>query len=44
LRYDLWLRPLSRLPDFQDVLDEVLGRETDARAAFLAAGGDRVLA
>jgi eukaryotic-like serine/threonine-protein kinase len=44
LRRDPWLQPLSRLPDFQDVLDEVLRREADARAAFQAAGGDRVLA
>jgi tetratricopeptide (TPR) repeat protein len=44
LRCDPWLRPLARLPDFQDVLDEVLRREADARAAFQAAGGDRVLA
>ena len=43
LRCDPWLLPLSRLPDFQDVLDEVLKREADARAAFQAAGGDRVL-
>jgi DNA-binding winged helix-turn-helix (wHTH) protein/tetratricopeptide (TPR) repeat protein len=44
LRCDPWLQPLSLLPDFQDVLNEVLRRETDARAAFQAAGGDRVLA
>ncbi len=44
LQRDPWLRPLARLPDFQDVLDEVLRREADARAAFQAAGGDRVLA
>jgi DNA-binding winged helix-turn-helix (wHTH) protein/tetratricopeptide (TPR) repeat protein len=44
LRCDPWLRPLFRLPDFQDVLDEVLRREADAGAAFRAAGGDRVLA
>ena len=44
MRCDPWLRPLSGLPDFQDVLDEVLAREADARAAFQAAGGDRVLA
>src|ERR1035437_882122 len=37
------LRPLSGLPDFQDVLEEVLRREADARAAFQAAGGDRFL-
>jgi hypothetical protein len=40
---DPWLRPLARLPDFQNVMDEVLGREANARAAFQAAGGDRVL-
>jgi len=43
LRNDPCLRELSRLPDFQDVLDEVLSREAEARAAFQAAGGDRVL-
>jgi hypothetical protein len=43
LRNDPWLRPLLRLPDFQDVLDEVLRREVEAKAAFQAAGGDRVL-
>jgi eukaryotic-like serine/threonine-protein kinase len=43
LRCDPWLRPLSLLPDFQDVLDEILRREADARAAFQAAGGDKVL-
>jgi eukaryotic-like serine/threonine-protein kinase len=43
LRYDPWLQPLSRLPDFPRVLEEVLRREMDARAAFQAAGGDRVL-
>ena len=44
LRCDPWLRPLSRLPDFPDVLEGILAREADARAAFQAAGGDRVLA
>jgi eukaryotic-like serine/threonine-protein kinase len=44
MRCDSWLQPLTRLPDFQDVLDEVLRREADARAAFQAAGGDRILA
>jgi DNA-binding winged helix-turn-helix (wHTH) protein/tetratricopeptide (TPR) repeat protein len=44
LRNDPWLQPLSGLPDFQDVMDAVLAREVDARAAFQAAGGDRVLA
>ncbi len=43
LRCDPWLRPLSLLPDFQDVLDEVLRHEADAAAAFRAAGGDKVL-
>jgi TolB-like protein len=43
LRNDPWLRPLSPLPDFQHVLDEVLGREANARAAYQAAGGDRLL-
>ena len=44
LQNDPWLRSLSMLPDFHDVLGEVLSREADARAAFQAAGGDRVLA
>ena len=43
LRRDAWLQPLSRLPEFQDVLDAVLRREAEARAAFFAANGDRVL-
>jgi tetratricopeptide (TPR) repeat protein len=43
LRRDPWLRPLSRLPGFRDVLDAVLRREAEARAAFEAAGGHRVL-
>jgi len=43
LQHDAWLQPLSRLPGFRDVLDAVLRRETEARAAFQAAGGDRVL-
>jgi tetratricopeptide (TPR) repeat protein len=43
LRSDPWLRPLARLPDFSDVLDDTLRREAEARAAFLAAGGDRIL-
>ena len=43
LRGDPWLGSLAGLPDFQDVLDEVLGREAEARAAFEMAGGDRVL-
>jgi len=34
LRGDPWLQPLSRLPDFQDALDELLRREADARAGF----------
>jgi hypothetical protein len=43
LRCDPWLQPLSRLADFQNILDEVLEREADARATFQAADGDRVL-
>jgi DNA-binding winged helix-turn-helix (wHTH) protein/tetratricopeptide (TPR) repeat protein len=43
LRCDPWLRPLSHLPDFKDVLDLVLSREAEARAAFEAAGGHEVL-
>jgi DNA-binding winged helix-turn-helix (wHTH) protein/cytochrome c-type biogenesis protein CcmH/NrfG len=43
LQRDPWLQPLSRLPEFQDVLDAVLRREADARAAFVAANGNRVL-
>jgi hypothetical protein len=43
LRGDPWLRPLSRLPEFQNVLDDVLEREAGARAAFQEAGGDGVL-
>jgi eukaryotic-like serine/threonine-protein kinase len=44
LRRDPWLLPLSPLPGFQDVLDDVLRREADARAAFQAADGERFLA
>jgi DNA-binding winged helix-turn-helix (wHTH) protein/tetratricopeptide (TPR) repeat protein len=43
MRNDSWLRPLAALPDFPDVLNEVLEREMGARAAFQEAGGDRVL-
>ena len=40
---DPWLQPLARLTDFQDVRDAVLRREVEARAAYAAANGDRVL-
>jgi tetratricopeptide (TPR) repeat protein len=43
LRGDAWLQPLSRLPEFPAVLDTVLSCEADARAAFRAADGDRIL-
>jgi hypothetical protein len=43
LRRDPWLRRLSRLPGFHDVLDEVLRRESGAKALFQAAGGDKAL-
>jgi len=44
LRRDPWLRPLSQLPDFPQVLDLVVSREAQARAAFESAGGSRLLA
>lgn len=40
---DPWLKPLSLLPGFQDVLDEVIRCEEEARMAFLAAEGNRIL-
>jgi hypothetical protein len=43
LQSDSWLRPLSHLPDFKSVLDLVLRREAEARAAFEAAAGHAVL-
>ncbi|MGB9457366.1 MAG: winged helix-turn-helix domain-containing protein [Bryobacteraceae bacterium] len=43
LERDPWLRPLAGLPDYRHVLDAILSRETQARAAFEAAGGPRVL-
>ncbi|MFY9728215.1 MAG: winged helix-turn-helix domain-containing protein [Bryobacteraceae bacterium] len=43
LQRDPWLRPLAGLPDYREVLDAILRRETEARAAFEAAGGPRVL-
>jgi tetratricopeptide (TPR) repeat protein len=43
LQRDPWLQPLSRLPEFPDVLDAVRCREAEATAAFLAANGNRVL-
>jgi len=43
LQHDPWLQPLSRLPEFPNVLDAALRREAEARAAFLAASGNRVL-
>jgi hypothetical protein len=42
LRCDPWLRPLSNLPDYGGVLNLVLRREAEARAAFEAAGGHGV--
>ena len=43
LQCDPWLRPLSLLPGFQDVLNDFLLREAHAKAAFQAAGGDKAL-
>jgi hypothetical protein len=40
---DPWLKPLSGLPDFGGVMCAVLQREADARLAFQAADGDRIL-
>ena len=40
---DPWLQPLAGLTDFQDVRDAVLRREAEARAAYVAANGDRAL-
>ena len=35
--------PLARLPQFDEVLEEVLRREAETRAAFQAADGARIL-
>jgi DNA-binding winged helix-turn-helix (wHTH) protein/tetratricopeptide (TPR) repeat protein len=43
MRADPWLRPLSQLPGFDDVLRDVLQREADARSAFMSADGSRIL-
>ncbi len=43
LRNDPWLKPLLRLSGFSGVLDAVLRREAEAREAFEAADGKRVL-
>jgi len=43
MRNDPWLKPLSRLPAFTVVLDDVLRHEAEARTAFDAAHGTRVL-
>ena len=43
LQNDPWLRPLAGIPRYGVVLDAVLRREGEARAAFEAAGGDQVL-
>jgi DNA-binding winged helix-turn-helix (wHTH) protein/tetratricopeptide (TPR) repeat protein len=43
LRNDSWLKPLALLPGYGGVLDAVLRREAEARAAFEAAEGNRVL-
>ena len=43
LREDPWLKPLARLSCFDDVLNAVLRREAEARTAFEAADGNRVL-
>jgi tetratricopeptide (TPR) repeat protein len=43
LRSDPWLQPLSGLPEFQDVLNAVLRREAETRAAFRASNGIQLL-
>ena len=43
LREDPWLKPLARLSGFDEVLNAVLRREAEARTAFEAADGSRVL-
>lgn len=43
LRNDPWLKPLSQLPRYEEVLDAVLRREAEARASFDAADGNRIL-
>jgi len=40
---DPWLDPVRALPKFAQTLREVEARHREARAAFLAAGGDKVL-
>jgi len=44
LRCDPWLRLLHEVPDFPQVLDEVLRCEAEAKTVFQAAGGDKLLA
>jgi len=43
LHRDPWLRPLAALREFQGTLAAVLEREAAARAAFEAAGGQKIL-
>ena len=43
MRVDPWLNPLSRLPDFGDVMRRVVQRESEAKLAFEAANGNRIL-
>jgi DNA-binding winged helix-turn-helix (wHTH) protein/tetratricopeptide (TPR) repeat protein len=43
LQRDPWLQPLSRQPEFQDVIDAIVQREAGARAAFVDANGERIL-
>jgi hypothetical protein len=40
---DPWLDPLRAFPKFAQTLREVESRHREARAAFVAAGGDKVL-
>jgi tetratricopeptide (TPR) repeat protein len=40
---DPWLKPLSRLPNFEDIHDVILRCEAESRARFVAANGNGVL-
>ncbi|MBZ5583638.1 MAG: protein kinase [Acidobacteriia bacterium] len=43
LRHDPWLEALHAAPGFAEVAREAERRETEAHAAFVAAGGERIL-
>jgi DNA-binding winged helix-turn-helix (wHTH) protein len=43
LRNDAWLKPLARHAGFRDLMDAVVKREAEAREAFRAADGVKIL-